>query len=97
MVTGQIAVFDIRSKNERPSLLSPREKSHHDRINAIAFYCSKTNMEFMSGSSAGEIYWWDLRKMDLPTETLLLDPLEMNSYVKHWYILELGPNEICAN
>ena len=53
MVTGQISVFDIRSKNEKPSILSPRLQSHHDRVNAIAFYCSKTNMEFMSGSSAG--------------------------------------------
>lgn len=72
MITGQTAAFDLRTNNECPVMLSKREKSHHDRVNAVTFYCSRTNMEFFSGSAAGEIFWWDLRHLKQPFETLLL-------------------------
>lgn len=77
MITGQTAAFDIRNNNGSPVMLSKRENSHHDRVNAVTFYCSRTNMEFFSGSAAGEIFWWDLRNLEQPIETLLLYPNPM--------------------
>lgn len=74
MVTGQTAAFDPRINASSPAQLSIREKSHKDRVNAVTFYCSKTNMEFFSASAAGEIFWWDLRNLEAPTDTLLLNP-----------------------
>lgn len=74
LVTGQAAAFDVRVNHSYPVQLSHREKSHNDRVNAVTFYCCKTNMEFFSGSAAGEIYWWDLRNLEAPVDTLLLNP-----------------------
>ena len=48
-ITGQTAAYDARVNDSFPVQLSLREKSHHDRVNAVTFYCSKTNMEFFSG------------------------------------------------
>jgi dynein intermediate chain 2 len=77
MITGQIALFDVRSNKRLPSAVSRREISHKDKVNAVTFYCSKTNMEFFSGSSSGEIFWWDLRYLEKPIETLLFAPEKM--------------------
>lgn len=74
LVTGQAAAFDVRVNSSFPVMLSEREKSHYDRVNALTFYCSKTNMEFFSASAAGEIFWWDLRNLEGPIDTLLLNP-----------------------
>lgn len=74
LVTGQAAAFDVRVNSSFPVMLSSREKSHYDRVNALTFYCSKTNMEFFSASAAGEIFWWDLRNLEAPIDTLLLNP-----------------------
>jgi dynein intermediate chain 2, axonemal len=77
MITGQAAYFDIRSDSQYPAIISRRENSHRDKVNAVTFYCSKTNMEFFSGSSFGEIFWWDLRNLEKPIDTLLLSPIAM--------------------
>lgn len=77
LVTGQIALFDVRSNRRFPTTVSRRENSHKDRVNAVTFYCSKSNMEFFSGSSSGEIFWWDLRNLEKPIDTLLLSPEKM--------------------
>lgn len=82
LITGQIAVFDVRSPSKFPSIISHRETSHKDQVNAVTFYCSKSNMEFFSGSSAGEIFWWDLRYMDKPIDVLLLCPETLQGVVK---------------
>lgn len=82
MITGQIALFDIRSSSKFPSVVSHRENSHKDQVNAVTFYCSKSNMEFFSGASSGEIFWWDLRYLDKPIDVLLLCPEELQGVVK---------------
>lgn len=83
LVTGQTAAFDIRVNNSFPVMLSMREKSHKDRVNAVTFYCSKTNMEFFSGSAGGEIFWWDLRNLETPIDTLLLNPKAIVDGIKN--------------
>lgn len=60
-----------------------RESSHKDRVNAVTFYCSKTNMEFFSGSAAGEIFWWDLRNLEAPIDSLLLNPKAIVDGIKN--------------
>jgi len=75
--------YDVRVNNSYPVMISERENSHNDRVNAVTFYCSKTNMEFFSGSSAGEIFWWDLRNLEAPIDTLLLDPITMKDGIKN--------------
>lgn len=77
LVTGEIAVYDIRESSNFPHTVSLRKNSHHDRVSDISFYTSKTNTEFFSGSSYGEIFWWDLRNMEMPIETLLLEPVKL--------------------
>ncbi|KAG5685027.1 hypothetical protein PVAND_014230 [Polypedilum vanderplanki] len=77
MVTGQICVYDTRSNQKFPQLISVRETSHKDQVNSVTFYCSKTNMEFFSGSSAGEICWWDQRNLNEPIDVLLFEPETM--------------------
>lgn len=83
MVTGQTAAFDVRVNNSKPVMISLREKSHRDRVNAVTFYCSKTNQEFFSGSAAGEIFWWDLRNLEAPMDTLLLNPKSILDGIKN--------------
>lgn len=83
IVTGQTAAFDVRVNNSFPVMLSRRENSHNDRVNAVTFYCSKTNMEFFSGSAAGEIFWWDLRNLDTPIDKLLLNPKAIKDGIKN--------------
>lgn len=83
LVTGQTAAFDVRVNNSFPVMLSRRENSHNDRVNAVTFYCSKTNMEFFSGSAAGEICWWDLRNLETPIDSLLLNPKAIKDGIKN--------------
>lgn len=83
MITGQVSAFDVRVNNSFPVMLSRREISHRDRVNAVTFYCSKTNMEFFSGSAAGEIFWWDLRNLEAPIDTLLLNPKAIVDGIKN--------------
>lgn len=78
MITGQTCLYDIRANKKFPSIVSRRENSHKDRVNAVTFYCSKSNMEFFSGCSAGEIIWWDLRNLEKPIDTLLLYPIALD-------------------
>lgn len=81
MITGQIALYDIRLSSKLPITVSHRENSHRDKVNAVTFYCSKSNMEFFSGSSSGEIFWWDLRSMEKPIDVLLLQPETMQDSI----------------
>lgn len=77
------AAYDVRVNNSFPVMMSRRENSHQDRVNAVTFYCSKTNMEFFSGSAAGEIFWWDLRNLETPIDTLLVDGTPMLDGIKN--------------
>lgn len=82
LVTGEIAVYDDRSNINTPHTISKRENSHHDQINDINFYTSKTNTEFFSVSSAGELFCWDLRYMEEPIDAVFLDCQEFSENTK---------------
>lgn len=82
LVTGEIAVYDDRSNDSLPHTVSMRENSHHDQVNAICFYTSKTNTEFFSASATGELFCWDLRNMEEPIDTVLLDSSDFSEHSK---------------
>ena len=68
-----IAFWDTR-KGSYPVDTSPIEKSHRDPVYNLSWVQSKSGTEFFSVSTDGQVLWWDTRKMNEPTETLLIDP-----------------------
>lgn len=80
MLNGQVGAFDVRASNN-PIMLSEPEVSHRAQVNSTVWINSKTGSEFFSGSSDGQVIWWDFRKPDEPTEKLLMDPLNVNEQV----------------
>ncbi|XP_043465587.1 dynein axonemal intermediate chain 2 isoform X4 [Leptopilina heterotoma] len=80
LVTGQIAVWDIRRASE-PTDVSLIENSHRDPCHKVLWINSKTATEFFSASKDGQVKWWDTRKLQSPIETLVMDlikPEEQN-------------------
>jgi len=66
---GQLAFFDL-SQQSTPVMSSPIENSHKDPIYDCAWLQSKTGVEIMSCSTDGEVYFWDVRALGQPLETL---------------------------
>mmetsp|Transcript_5082 Transcript_5082/g.7878 ORF Transcript_5082/g.7878 Transcript_5082/m.7878 type:complete len:595 (-) Transcript_5082:83-1867(-) len=70
---GLVAFWDTR-KGSAPVETSPIEKSHRDPVYDVAWLQpSKTGTECASVSTDGQVFWWDIRKLGEPTESLLLD------------------------
>ncbi|KAH9281265.1 Dynein intermediate chain 3, ciliary [Echinococcus granulosus] len=89
---GQLCLWD-RRKGSLPAELSPVENSHRDPAWQVIWIQSKTGTEFFSASTDGQVLWWDVRKMNEPTEILYLDPTknqELNCSVGA-YALEYEP------
>lgn len=72
LMTGQVACWDIRKGSEAVDI-SLVEHSHRDCCDKTLWINSKTGTEFFSASKDGQIKWWDIRKMQIPTETLVID------------------------
>ncbi|XP_076280813.1 uncharacterized protein LOC143209283 [Lasioglossum baleicum] len=72
LTTGQVACWDIR-KGPEPVEISSIESSHRDVCNKVLWINSKTGTEFFSASKDGQIMWWDTRKLQKSTETLVID------------------------
>ncbi|XP_050528692.1 dynein intermediate chain 3, ciliary-like isoform X4 [Daktulosphaira vitifoliae] len=72
LISGQVACWDTR-KGSDCIAMSNLKNSHRDPVTGIYWIHSKTGTEFYSGSSDGQVMWWDTRKLDEPTEVLLLD------------------------
>lgn len=66
---GQLVWFDV-SQGGRPVGMSPIENSHKDPIYDCAWLQSKTGVEIMTCSTDGEVFFWDVRRMQEPVETL---------------------------
>eukprot|EP00741_Cyanophora_paradoxa_P021766 tig00000241_g21009.t1 len=69
---GLVAYWDLRRGNT-PVDTSPIEKSHRDPVYDIAWLQSKTGTECTSISTDGQVFWWDIRKLGEPTESMSLD------------------------
>ncbi|EFN85403.1 Dynein intermediate chain 2, axonemal [Harpegnathos saltator] len=75
LMTGQVACWDIRRGPEAVDTSSV-EFSHRDPCDKALWINSKTGTEFFSASKDGQLKWWDTRKMQVPTETLVIDLLK---------------------
>jgi hypothetical protein len=49
------------------------DRSHHDPVYDVFWIQSKTNNQFASVSTDGQMMWWDTRKLTEPTEVLQLN------------------------
>ncbi|XP_049885498.1 dynein axonemal intermediate chain 2-like [Pectinophora gossypiella] len=78
LVTGQVAVYDARRGGGATSCCPPHV-AHRDLVRKVLFIHSKTGMEFFSGSPDGACKWWDLRKLDEPTEEMILDVVKSSN------------------
>ncbi|XP_072501682.1 dynein axonemal intermediate chain 2 [Notamacropus eugenii] len=69
---GQIACWDTR-KGSLVAELSTIEFSHRDPVFGALWLQSKTGTECFSASTDGQVMWWDIRKINEPTEVLVMD------------------------
>lgn len=49
------------------------DRSHHDPVYDVFWIQSKTNNQFVSVSTDGQMMWWDSRRLVEPTEVLQLN------------------------
>lgn len=68
---GQLTYFDIR-KGNHPVDATPIDISHRDPVYDLAWLQSKTGSECMTVSTDGNVYWWDLRKLNECLEAMPL-------------------------
>lgn len=73
-INGQVGVIDTR-KGTEPVEFSKMESSFRDPVQRVAWINTKSGQDFFSGSSDGQVKWWDARKLSEPTETLILHPV----------------------
>lgn len=78
LYNGQLCYWDSR-KSTKAIDTSPIENSHRDPVYDICWLQSKTGSECASCSTDGSTYWWDIRRMGEPVDTLTLQ--EKNSNV----------------
>ncbi|NXO06955.1 DNAI2 protein, partial [Oriolus oriolus] len=64
--------WDTR-KGGLPAAMTPVEFSHRDPVYGACWLPSRTGTECFSGSTDGQVLWWDIRKMLRPSEKLILD------------------------
>ncbi|KAK1747909.1 hypothetical protein QTG54_001872 [Skeletonema marinoi] len=74
---GMITYYDLRKPNASsgkclPTESSVIEKSHHDPVSDVFWISSKTGHHCVSVSTDGQMLWWDTRKLDEPTDSLVL-------------------------
>lgn len=79
LFSGQVAAWDTRY-GASPVVASDRELGHRDPVNSVLWINSKSGSEFFSGSSDGQVIWWDIRKLQ-PLERLLMDPMRTDDQV----------------
>ncbi|KAF0770257.1 dynein intermediate chain 3, ciliary-like isoform X1 [Aphis craccivora] len=75
LMNGQVALWDMR-KSSKHFNISEIKNGHRDSILSLEWIQSKTNSEFLTGSSDGQIIWWDTRNLSEPTDVLVLDLLK---------------------
>ena len=74
---GVISIWDFRKSPGTENIWAPEmctdiEKSHHDPVYDIVWLHSKTGNELVSTSTDGRVNWWDMRKLDSPSDTMML-------------------------
>ena len=70
-VTGIVSIFDPRA-GAHAAKSSNIEHSHNDPVCELTWLQSKSGTECASVSTDGNLFYWDTRKLDKPTEVLRL-------------------------
>mmetsp|Transcript_22273 Transcript_22273/g.48962 ORF Transcript_22273/g.48962 Transcript_22273/m.48962 type:complete len:569 (-) Transcript_22273:238-1944(-) len=82
LYNGQVTYWDTR-KSTRQIDTSPIENSHRDPVYDICWLQSKTGTECASVSTDGNTFWWDIRRMGEPVDSLVLqgknDPIVLGA------------------
>lgn len=68
-----MALWDIR-RGKTPVERSVLTNSHGDPAYKVLWVQSKSNTEFFSTSTDGQVLWWDYRKLEEPIEQMWIDP-----------------------
>ena len=61
---GTVALYDIRTAGLITS--SKLEESHHESVSDFVWLKSKSNTEFITTSTDGQVVWWDIRDLSEP-------------------------------
>lgn len=69
---GAISLYDARAGGQ-PQMQSIEEFSHRQNVSALRWTMSKINVEFFTCANDSYVMWWDVRKLDKPSEMYKLD------------------------
>ncbi|CAH4028746.1 unnamed protein product [Pieris brassicae] len=78
MLNGQVGCWDMRKGGE-PFGVCPPHVAHRDLVRNVLFVHSKTGAEFFSSSPDGVVKWWDIRNMNEPTDSMIIDLVRLAS------------------
>ncbi|XP_035446046.1 dynein intermediate chain 3, ciliary [Spodoptera frugiperda] len=82
LMNGGVAAWDLRMKANKPTAASPPHVAHRDLVRNVLFINSKSGLEFFSGGPDGVVKWWDIRKIDEPTDELIIDLVKTQTEVQ---------------
>uniref|UniRef100_A0A2A4JH19 Uncharacterized protein n=1 Tax=Heliothis virescens TaxID=7102 RepID=A0A2A4JH19_HELVI len=82
LMDGGVAAWDVREKGNKPIVASPPHVAHRDYVRNVLFINAKTGMEFFSGGPDGAVKWWDMRKIDEPTDEMIIDVVKTQNDVQ---------------
>lgn len=74
LLNGKVCIWDTRTGG-KPTKIIEIESAHRTPVTALLWLHSKSNCEFYSGSSDGQIFFWDTRKFKNPIDSLCCDPV----------------------
>ncbi|XP_050352076.1 dynein axonemal intermediate chain 2 [Nymphalis io] len=78
LMNGQVGCWDMRKGSEAIALCPPHV-AHRDLARNVLFINSKTGAEFFSASPDGVVKWWDIRNMNEPTDSMIIDVVKTNN------------------
>ena len=61
---GLVGIWDVLSNKKRPECISEVETTHHEPVVDLMWLSSKGGNEFVTCSTDGTVYWWDLKMLD---------------------------------
>lgn len=76
---GTVGIWDFKVNSKLPSVVSEIETSHHEPVVDLIWLSSKGGNEFVSCSTDGKVYWWDIRNLEKPTDSLTVSELPLHA------------------
>ncbi|XP_045451062.1 dynein axonemal intermediate chain 2 [Melitaea cinxia] len=78
LMNGQVGCWDMRKGSDAVAICPPHV-AHRDLVQNVLFINSKTGAEFFSASPDGVVKWWDIRNMNEPTDSMIIDIVKTNN------------------